>query len=159
MTKFYVVMQKRSDGKVYADLHKTTSTIYLDKEEADQALEQYEHKSCYHVVPILAQVEDSENVPTDIEEDEDYIQTLISLINKPEFYVSRNYQTIGGMWTVDTWKRDGVTYELMDEGYTNVISADGLRVIEGYNGENYVRYEKGNGQIVKDLIKKFQNEQ
>jgi hypothetical protein len=153
-------MQKRSDGKVYADLHKTTSVIYLDKEDADRALEQYEYKSYYHVVPMLAQVDDSENVSTNKEEvEQDHIQLLINLIKKPEFYVPREYQSIGGFWTVDTWERDGVIYLLMDEGYTNVISADGLKVIEGYfNGENYIRYEKGNEQMVKDLIKKFQKE-
>jgi hypothetical protein len=29
MTEFYVIMQKRQDGKVYADLHKSTQQIYL----------------------------------------------------------------------------------------------------------------------------------
>jgi hypothetical protein len=159
MTKFYVIMQKRSNGKVYADLHKTTSVIYLNKEDADRALEQYEDKSYYHVVPMLAQVDDSENVLTNKEEvEQDHIQLLIGLIKKPEFYVPR-YQPIGGFWAVDTWKRGGVTYQLMDEGYTNVISTDGLKVIEGYyNGENYIRYEKGNEQMVNALIKKFQKE-
>ncbi len=39
-----------------------------------------------------------------------------------ENYVPRDYQTIGGMWTVDTWKAiiDGVevTAQQMDEGWT-----------------------------------------
>lgn len=36
--EFFVVMQKRSDGKVYADLHKTDERMYLIEEEADAAL-------------------------------------------------------------------------------------------------------------------------
>lgn len=36
--EFFVVMQKRSDGKVYADLHKTDGRMYLTEEEADSAL-------------------------------------------------------------------------------------------------------------------------
>ena len=36
MYQFYVVMLKRKGGKVYADLHKTTKRIYLDRDEALQ---------------------------------------------------------------------------------------------------------------------------
>ncbi len=36
--EFFVVMQKRSDGKVYADLHKTDGQMYLIEEDADAAL-------------------------------------------------------------------------------------------------------------------------
>lgn len=32
------------------------------------------------------------------------IKTLISLVKKEENYIPRNYQTIGGMWTVDDYK-------------------------------------------------------
>lgn len=37
--EFFVVMQKRSDGKVYADLHKTDERMYLIEEEADAAID------------------------------------------------------------------------------------------------------------------------
>ena len=36
--EFFVVMQKRSDGRVYADLHKTDERMYLTEDEADEAL-------------------------------------------------------------------------------------------------------------------------
>lgn len=36
--EFFVVMQKRSDRNVYADLHKTDERMYLREEEADAAL-------------------------------------------------------------------------------------------------------------------------
>lgn len=37
--EFYVLMRKRSDGKQYDDLHKSTNEIYLFEEDADRALE------------------------------------------------------------------------------------------------------------------------
>lgn len=36
--EFFVVMQKRSDGKMYADLNKTDERMYLIEAEADAAL-------------------------------------------------------------------------------------------------------------------------
>ena len=36
---FYVIMQKRMDGRVYADLHKTDHTIYLTPEDAQAAID------------------------------------------------------------------------------------------------------------------------
>lgn len=37
-------------------------------------------------------------------------------------YIPRNYQTIGGMWTTETWKNDNLRLQVMDEGYTTDIS-------------------------------------
>lgn len=37
-------------------------------------------------------------------------------------YIPRNYKTIGGMWTVETWQKDNLRLQIMDEGYTTVIS-------------------------------------
>ncbi len=55
MYEFYVVMQKRKDGKVYADLHKTTEKMYLMKFEADQALKDMGDLTPYfHVVRLFA---------------------------------------------------------------------------------------------------------
>ena len=65
MFEFYVNMQKRGDGKVYADLHKTDHTIYFTPEEAqhsidaDPVLRQYRH-----VVRLVA------CLPADVEFDE-----------------------------------------------------------------------------------------
>ncbi len=56
--EFFVVMQKRSDGKVYADLHKTDERMYLIESDADAALsamgelEQHFHK--VKMVGVLA---------------------------------------------------------------------------------------------------------
>jgi len=48
MTEFYVIMLKRQDGKVYADLHKTNQVIYLTIEEN------------YHIVKLIACLEEEE---------------------------------------------------------------------------------------------------
>jgi hypothetical protein len=58
MTEFYVIMVKRQDGKVYADLHKTTQQIYLTKEEAESAFEYFEYQDSYHIVKLIACLED-----------------------------------------------------------------------------------------------------
>jgi len=36
-------------------------------------------------------------------------------------YLERNYKTIGGLWTVDTWIKGEWKAQLLDEGYTAVI--------------------------------------
>ena len=60
MTEFYVIMLKRQDGKVYADLHKTTEKIYLTYEDAEKELNEgelyggYFHKNYHHIVRLIA---------------------------------------------------------------------------------------------------------
>jgi hypothetical protein len=55
MTEFYVIMLKRQDGKVYADLHKTNQVIYLTIEDAYEELNNTEHfKENYHIVKLIA---------------------------------------------------------------------------------------------------------
>ena len=55
MTEFYVIMLKRQDGKVYADLHKTNQVIYLTIEVAYEELNNTEHfKENYHIVKLIA---------------------------------------------------------------------------------------------------------
>ena len=58
MTEFYTIMLKRQDGKVYADLHKTSQIIYLTKEDAEEDLNCNDHyKKYYHVVKLIASLE------------------------------------------------------------------------------------------------------
>ena len=55
MTEFYVIMQKRSDGVVYPDLHKTTQSIYLTEEDAREELNNNPFWAKYfHVVKLIA---------------------------------------------------------------------------------------------------------
>jgi hypothetical protein len=51
-------MQKRQDGKVYADLHKTNQIIYLTIEDAYEEWNNTEHyKQHYHIVKLIATLE------------------------------------------------------------------------------------------------------
>lgn len=55
---FYVNMQKRGDGKVYADLHKTDGHIYYDPEEAQAAIDADPELAPHrHVVAIVGMLE------------------------------------------------------------------------------------------------------
>jgi hypothetical protein len=80
------------------------------------------------------------------------IDALINTVKLPEYYVPRDYKTMGGMWTVDTWKRGDITVRLMDEGYTTAVDAPGLKVVTGYNGKNYTTYHEGSEETVAKLL-------
>jgi hypothetical protein len=55
MMTFYVVMQKRGDGKVYTDLHKCLPQMFLTEEEATAAwLADPELAQYRHVVELVA---------------------------------------------------------------------------------------------------------
>ena len=55
-------MQKRRDGKVYTDLHKTNEIMYLTYEDAVEHFNNSEHyKEYYHIVKILATLDEEEN--------------------------------------------------------------------------------------------------
>jgi len=72
---------------------------------------------------------------------------IFSNIRYDENYVPRDFQTIGGMWTVDTWQKNGITIQLEDEGYTKAILTDNLQVRLNY--DNSLRFSKGS---VEDLL-------
>ena len=64
MTEFFVIMQKRSDGKVYADLAHCLKGVYLTKEQAQEAFDEsaapvpqsfYKH---FYIVRLIAYTED-----------------------------------------------------------------------------------------------------
>lgn len=71
------------------------------------------------------------------------VYDIIKKVRQDEFFVPRDYKTIGGSWTVDTWKCKDIMVQVMDEGYTTVISAPGLKIVNGYNGTEYIRYVEG----------------
>ena len=84
------------------------------------------------------------------------VKILVDLVKKTEYYVPRNYQTIGGMWTTDTYERDCVRVQVMDEGYSTSVSAENLRVFilwDAKNNEDYIRFEIGNVEVVENLLK------
>lgn len=47
-------------------------------------------------------------------------------------YIPRNYKTMGGAWTVDTWALGDVKVQLMDEGATQVVLTDTMAVSMTY---------------------------
>lgn len=58
MFEFYVNMQKRGDGIVYADLHKTDHKVYFTAEEAQAAIDADPGLKPYrHVVKMVAILE------------------------------------------------------------------------------------------------------
>ena len=55
--EFFVVMQKRADGKVYVDLHKTDERIYLIESDADDALKALGPlEKHFHKVKLVAEL-------------------------------------------------------------------------------------------------------
>ena len=77
---------------------------------------------------------------------------LISEVKQQAFYVPRNYQTMGGMWTVDTYVRGLLRVQVMDEGYTTKLDAPGLEIIAGYNGKEYVTFVRGNEAVAEEYL-------
>ncbi len=76
------------------------------------------------------------------------LKQIIAFVKQEPYYVPRAYQTIGGMWTVDTWQRAGVSVKVMDEGYTTVVEAPQVRVIDGVRG---IEFEKGSEEQLQQL--------
>jgi hypothetical protein len=59
---------------------------------------------------------------------EELYQTIVDFVYHPENFVPRDYQTIGGMWTVDKYSRNGISYRIFDDGYGSEIFTENLRV-------------------------------
>jgi hypothetical protein len=59
--EFWVIMLKRRDGEVYADLHKTNMKIYLEYEDAEKELNSWEMcKEYVHIVKLIATLDGEE---------------------------------------------------------------------------------------------------
>lgn len=83
------------------------------------------------------------------------LEELIKKVRQSRFYIPRDYKTVGGMWTVDTWRRGPVAVKVLDEGYTQQVIAEDLFVTVGYNGKEYVRFEKGGQEQIEKYLKDF----
>ena len=75
--------------------------------------------------------------------------TIFSSVAQKENYVPRNYKTIGGMWTLDTWEKNGIKVQLMYEGYTRKIISDCVEVT--FNEFNGMVFYKGNEQDLEKI--------
>jgi hypothetical protein len=61
MTEFFVIMRKRDDGKVYADLHKSIGKVYLTEEDAREGFQaevQWDWRRAFHIVRLFACTEE-----------------------------------------------------------------------------------------------------
>jgi hypothetical protein len=86
------------------------------------------------------------------------VTDIIKIVKQKQCYIPREYKTVGGIWTVDTYKLGEVTVQVMDEGYTTVIQAPSLKIVSGYNGQEYVRYELGDELIAETVLQSLQNQ-
>ena len=61
MTEFFVIMQKRDDGKEKADLHKSIDKIYLTELDARIGFQdkvKWDLRGSFHIVRLIAYTED-----------------------------------------------------------------------------------------------------
>lgn len=80
---------------------------------------------------------------------EQIVELIYQKVRTEGDVVPRDYQTIGGMWTVDTWVLGNVKAQMMDEGYTHVIMWTGLRVIDTHNKP--LTYTEGDEVVLRHL--------
>jgi hypothetical protein len=62
---------------------------------------------------------------------------------------------MGGMWTVDTYKKLNVMFQIMDEGYTTRIITDDVEVVCNYN--NDIEIKKGTMEMLENVLKSLTN--
>jgi hypothetical protein len=80
-------------------------------------------------------------------------ERIVQAVRDKDYYVPRDFRTIGGMWTVDTWRRDGITVQLMDEGYTTRIMVPGLDVSQ--TDVRDLEYQEGNADLLIHFAGRF----
>lgn len=78
------------------------------------------------------------------------LDSIVKIVKTGEHYVPRGYETIGGMWTVDMWRKDDVVVRLLDEGYTVIVTAPGLRVVDS---GGRISFEQGNEEELERVYK------
>ncbi len=72
----------------------------------------------------------------------------------PQNYVQREHPTIGGMWTVDRYRQGEVECMVMDEGWSQMIRAPGLRVsMSGSSHEP--EFIEGNAEMLVGLATQY----
>lgn len=80
------------------------------------------------------------------------IDQLFKHVLKAGTYIPRDYKTIGGMWTTDTWVLDvqgrQLKAQLMDEGYTQCLVFDGSAAYSTNGNPPYFGNERGEEVIL-----------
>lgn len=77
------------------------------------------------------------------------------VIKLPENYKPRGYQTIGGMWNVDTWQYQGVLFQIMDEGWFEQIIFGDKKVFVSWGRGNSIEYKNTNKQEFTEFANNF----
>ena len=71
-----------------------------------------------------------------------------------EHYKRRNYELMGKVWTIDTWKKDDVAFQDVEFGYAEVIIVPSiLEVIRKY--DNSLKFRVGNINILEAIALKL----
>lgn len=83
-------------------------------------------------------------------EGRDSFNKIKEKVKTKENEVIKNFKTIGGFWNVDTWKKGEISYQLMDEGYTErVVIPNRLDVIRNYEGN--LIFHIGGLEVLKEV--------
>lgn len=61
--------------------------------------------------------------------------SIWQLVKRSNCFVPPQHNTIGGMWSVDTWTMGDVTIQLMDEGWTRRIITPSFIAVQSGNRE------------------------
>ena len=82
---------------------------------------------------------------------------IYSKVKNPANYIPREYKTVGGMWTVDTYQLGSIKAHSMDEGYTDKILTDHVIVLRYHTGT--IDFIKGDEQALIKLAGELGNVQ
>ena len=86
MTEFFVIMEKRSDGKVYADLPKSIDKIYLTELDARIGFQdkvKWDLRGSFHIVRLIAYTEDEHALTVEEDLQKYYEKRAVLPIEKP----------------------------------------------------------------------------
>lgn len=89
---------------------------------------------------------------------EQKVDLVFNFVRQHGKIVPRDYQTIGGMWTVDTWTHEelpGVRVQLMDEGYTHAVYTEDLYVVSTHGRP--VNFARGGAEHLELLVERVNN--
>lgn len=74
-----------------------------------------------------------------------------STIKNKNNFLEKGFTSLGGVWCVDTWVKDDIVFQVMEEGYTErIFIKEKLDVIKNF--DNSIKYIVGNKNCLEDLI-------
>ena len=84
--------------------------------------------------------------------EQELFYSIIKLVKTKQNYIPRNYQTVGGIWTVDTYKLDDTTVRVMDDGYTLTLVSPNISAVDT---AGKFKLQKGTEKDLKELYKRL----